>query len=299
MSRRKRSTQFSESAKLNNWAYWMYFNKLYEIGMSRFKWDNLPPTVDERYLEMTLFNQGCAVYFNDDIIGNLALSVINSGGFDVYGNPAVRRAYSAYNNYQKMVHYNNSVMVYNNYTRTPCRQDITVYANRLWVYDRIIDVNVNAQKTPILILGTDKQQLSLRNLYKEYDGNQPVIFGDSSLNVESLKVLKTDAPFLADKIYALKQSIWNEALTYLGVENVVMEKKERMIDAEVESQKGGTTASRFSPLGVRQIAAEKINRMFGTNVEVSYRNDWMKGELDVPMGGDVKPINEKNETGGE
>lgn len=278
----RKKTGFEESATYNAWSYRLYFDRLYEIALSRFQWDGRPESVDERYLEMTLFNKGMAIYFKDEVMGDLALSVLTNGSFDVYGNPYLRRAYSVYNQYQKLLKYNESVIIYNNYRRTNSMLDIKVYAQRLWNYDRIIDVNVNAQKTPVLLVGTDKQQLTLKNIYLKYDGNEPVIYGDSAINLESLKVLKTDAPFISDKIYALKQSIWNEALTYLGVANVTMEKKERMIESEVQSQQGGTFANRFSPLACRREAAKKINKMFGTNIEVNYRTEWEDGELDMP-----------------
>lgn len=138
--------------------------------------------------------------------------------------------------------------------------------------DRIIDVNINAQKTPMLLQGTDKQRLTLLNLYKEYDGNAPVIFGTDSLNLEGIQSINTSAPFLADQLYALKTKIWNEALTYLGIANVSEQKKERMITDEVVRGMGGTIASRFSRLDKRREDAERINRMFGLDIKVSYKD---------------------------
>jgi hypothetical protein len=110
-------------------------------------------------------------------------------------------------------------------------------------------------------------------LYKEYDGNAPVIYGDKALNTSDLKVLKTDAPFVADKLYTLKTQIWNEALTYLGINNVNVTKKERLISDEVNRNQGGTMASRNSRLKMRQKACEEINNMFGLNVWVEFEED--------------------------
>ena len=128
------------------------------------------------------------------------------------------------------------------------------------------------------------QRLTLVNLYKEYEGNAPVIFGDKNLDINGLKVLKTDAPYVADKVHQLKTEIWNEALTYLGVSNINVQKKERMITDEVTRNMGGTYASRYSRLNARQEAADKINKMFGLNIEVEYRDDY-NPEL-VDMDGD-------------
>lgn len=274
MSRKR--TLFDESVMTNNLTYIQYLNRLTELATAMFEWKNLPPTVDARYLEMHLFQNGSVVYFNDDILGDLCLDVIYNGRLDVYGNPVLRRAYSGYNNYQKLLKENNSVIIWNNYLRTNSFLDVKMFALRLYNLDRIIDVNANAQKTPVLVQGTEKQRLALLNLYKEFDGNAPFIFGDKNLDLNALKVLSTNAPYVCDKIYQLKTQIWNEALTYLGISNINIQKKERLITDEVTRNQGGTIASRYSRLESRREAVKKINAMFGTNIEVNYREDFQE-----------------------
>lgn len=275
MGRRKHDI-FDESMILNNLTYSQYLNRLTELAISMFEWKNLPKTVDARYLELHLFETGCMVYFKDEVIGELCLDCIVNGRLDVYGNPLLRRAYSGYNNYQKLLKYNNSVIIWNNYLHTNSILDVEMFARRLYNIDRIIDINANAQKTPVLVLGNEKQRLTLLNLYKEYDGNAPFIFGDKNLDINALKALSTNAPYVCDKLYQLKTQIWNEALTYLGISNINIQKKERLITDEVTRNQGGTIASRYSRLESRRQAVEKINEMFGTNIEVNYREDFQQ-----------------------
>lgn len=276
MSNRKREkTLFGESATVNNLSYMQYLNRLTELSVSMFEWKNLPPTVDARYLELHLFENGSMVYFDDDVIGNLCLDCLPSGRLDVYGNPVLRRAYSGYNNYQKLLKESNSVIIWNNYLHTNSVLEVKMFAKRLYNLDRIIDVNANAQKTPVLIQGTEQQRLTLKNLYKEFDGNTPFIFGDKNLDLNSLKCLQTGAPYVCDKLYNLKQMYWNEALTYLGINNSGAQKRERMLAIESSQAQGGTISSRYSRLQSRREAVEKINAMFGTNIEVNYREDFM------------------------
>lgn len=276
MRKRKGNGQFEESALLNNITYMQYFNRLTELAISMFEWQNLPPTVDPRYIELHLFQNGSMVYFNDDVVGNLCLDCLPNGNFDVYGNPVNRRAYSSYNNYQRDLNEDNSIIIWNNYLRTNSITDIKLYSKRLYLLDRIIDVNANAQKTPVLVQGTEKQRLTLLNLYKEFDGNSPFIFGDKNLDLNALKCLNTGAPYVADKIYQLKTQIWNEALTYLGISNINIQKKERLITDEVTRNQGGTIASRYGRLQARREAVDKINAMFGTNISVDYREDFQE-----------------------
>lgn len=279
MARRK--TNFWESAVMNNAAYIQYYNRLIELSIAMFDWTGLPNTIDPRFLELTLFKYGQAVFFEDEVMGYLALTNAVQGGFDVYGYPVASRAYSPYNNYQKNLTLDDNVIIYNNYLRTPSSLDVEVFAKRLYNLDRVIDVNANAQKTPVLIKCAETQRLTMKNLYKEFDGNSPVIFGDNGLNDANFTVLSTEAPYVADRIYQLKTQIWNEALTYLGISNINVQKKERLITDEVSRNMGGVIASRYSRLNARQNACEKINKMFGLNVWCEYRDDYR--ELDKEL----------------
>lgn len=275
---RRRKTNFEESLAMNDYTYIQYAYRLMELSISMFEWKNLPEGIDERFLEMVLFTDGQAVFFKDDELGNyLALQCLINGKLNVYRIPIRRRAF-AVNGYQKQLTDKDSVIIFNNMLHTNSWLDVKMFAKRLYNLDRIIDVNANAQKTPILIKGNETQRLTLTNLYKEYDGNAPVIFADKSLDMNALQVLSTQAPYVADKIYQLKTQIWNEALTYLGISNVSFQKRERMVSDEVTRSQGGTVASRYSRLNARRQACEQINKMFGLNIECDFREDYQFSE---------------------
>ena len=274
----RRKTNFEESLSMNNYTYMQYAYRLMELSISMFEWKNLPEGIDERFLEMVLFTDGHAVFFKDDELGDyLALQCLINGKLNVYRIPINRRAF-AVNGYQKKLTDKDSVIIFNNMLHTNSWLDVKMFAKRLYNLDRIIDVNANAQKTPILIKGNEQQRLTLTNLYKEYDGNAPVIFADKSLDMNALQVMSTQAPYVADKIYQLKTQIWNEALTYLGISNVSFQKRERMVSDEVTRSQGGTVASRYSRLNARRQACEQINKMFGLNIECDFREDYQFSE---------------------
>ena len=286
----RRKTNFEESLSMNNYTYMQYAYRLMELSISMFEWKNLPEGIDERFLEMVLFTDGHAVFFKDDELGDyLALQCLINGKLNVYRIPINRRAF-AVNGYQKKLTDKDSVIIFNNMLHTNSWLDVKMFAKRLYNLDRIIDVNANAQKTPILIKGNEQQRLTLTNLYKEYDGNAPVIFADKSLDMNALQVLSTQAPYVADKIYQLKTQIWNEALTYLGISNVSFQKRERMVSDEVTRSQGGTVASRYSRLNARRQACEQINKMFGLNIECDFREDYQFSE-------DVMDFTKDNQSG--
>lgn len=274
-------SMFCESLYMNNRTYLQYYNRLTELALSMFEWKNLPDSVDPRFLEMCLFGDGMAVFFKDEDLSLgtsengsfLALQCAISGKLNVYRIPTNRRAY-AVNGYQKELDENNSVIIFNNYLHTNSMLDVEMFSKRLYNLDRAIDVNANAQKTPIIIQCDENQRLTMKNLYKEYEGNAPFIFGTKALDTTGLKVLQTGAPYVADKLYQLKTQIWNEALTYLGISNINTQKKERLITDEVTRNQGGVVASRYSRLESRRQACNQINKMFGLDIWCDYREDY-------------------------
>lgn len=306
---RIKDRQFYNSRSYNNRYFMHYYNRLLELSISMFEWKNLPPNVDSRYLELVLFSNGQAVFFHDrdladsNLMGNseddgyLAMAVAPTGNFDIYGYPVKRRAFSHTNSYTvDNLDRTNSVMIYNNTLRTNTMLDIELFAKRLADLDRIVDINTSAQKTPILIVTDQNQKFSMEQVYKKYEGGEPVIFGDKGLTNNPLSVLKTDAPFIADDIYRLKAQIWNEALTYLGISNVNINKKERLLQDEVTRNLGGTIASRYTRLDPRRQACKEINKLFGLNIWVDFKEDYQ--EINPTQGDTIEGEPNSDGTGG-
>ena len=274
-------SKFWESALVNNRTFNAWYNRLKEIAITCFTWENLPDTIDKRFLELCLFERGMCLFFKDeDLDGYLALNTTIGGKLNVYNIPVERRAYAT-NGYNRDMTEQDSVLIWNNYIHTNSVDDILMFAWRLTNIDRTIDVNVNAQKTPVLIKTTENQRLTVQNVYMKYEGNQPVIVGDKTLDDNGIQVLKTDAPYVSDKLTDLKVQVWNEALTYLGIPNVSFNKRERMIRDEVQRTQGGVVASRFSRLKAREEAAEQINTMFGLDLSVHYNDELDSSFADV------------------
>lgn len=271
------SKSFWESANDNEWSAIYYLNRLTELAMAMFEWKNLPKTIDWRFLEYILYYNGQILFFKEDGLNEYVVTKCAlSGKMNFYRVPEDRRAY-ADNGYQANLNEDNSVVIYNNMLRLPTYPAMMFYARKLWEIDRVIDINIKAQKTPVLILANEDERLTMKNVYLQYDGNQPVIYGSKSMGLnDNIQVLKTDAPYLADKLMEQKNQIWNEAMTYLGISNVSYQKKERLISDEITRSMGGTIASRLSRLEMRKEACQQINDMFGLNIDVEFREDFQE-----------------------
>ena len=280
---------FFETARDNTLDWRMYYDRLTELSISVFDWKNLPDSIDPRFLELCLFSDGQCLFFKDEVMGYLTLRCMIGGLWDVYQIPTRRTAYAS-NGYHRECDQDDSVIIYNNMLHTNSMLNVELYAKRLWEYDKIIDINAKAQKTPVLISCDESQRLTMKNLYMKYEGNQPFIFGDKNINPNSLKVLNTEAPYIADKVMQLREQVWSEALTYLGIVNIRNPKKERMITGEISSAMGGVVASRFSRLQSRKQACEQINKMFGLDIDVDFREEYLDTtEMSVNEDAEEKP----------
>lgn len=303
MGKRRKGTLFSDSLRKNNDSFNLYFDRLFAIAMSVFEWHGLPESVDVWYLEKTITDRGSALIFQDDImkkIGGTQKSIFGlpwvlKSKYNKYMYPIKRTAY-ANNGYKCRANENNSVIIYDNVLKNSIIPGIRYYSDRLWNMDRVVDVNINAQKTPVLIKCPESQKMTLKNAYMQYDGNAPFIFAYDDFNEEGFKVLSTGAPYVAENIHDLKTRIWNEALTFVGVSNVTIQKKERMIKDEVMQEMGGTIASRYTRLIPRQEAAKKINRIWGNELDkevtVNFRNF---SDTDLTMPGDEMDLEGEEE----
>lgn len=276
-----------------------YRDQLMELGMSMFEWDfsKIPEEqreqLSDRMIEYHEYFKGATVFFKDEELDEyLCLPVILGGEFDNQDIPKRRVAY-AKNGYRKELNDKNSVVIYNNYLRKPSCYTVNHYADRLSDLENAIDVNCKAQKTPVAIICNENQRLTMQNLYEQYEGNYPFIFGDSDLNLKDIKAIVTGAPFVADKMYQIKMQIWNEALTHLGISNVSYQKKERLVSDEVIRNMGGTIASRYGRLEMRRHACDEIKKMFGIEIDVDFRDDFRQTDDENMIGDDSSDNKDK------
>lgn len=271
MGRKGLSAEISKYTISKKERYVFYYNRLKSIALSRFEYKNMPPEIDVRFLELTFFEKGFAVWFKEDIVEQYAaLTAMYGGNFDKYNEPLLRTAY-ANNGYQVQLNETNSILLWNNMLRENDVSAIQYFAKRLANAETVIDVNMNAQKTPIIIATPEEEKLSIKNTMNEYDDGSYTIYGLKNLNLDYIKTLNIGAPFIADKAMDIKDRIWNEALTYLGIPNVTVTKKERLIVDEVQRMQGGVLASSAGHLEMRRQCFDKVNKMYGLNIEVNMR----------------------------
>lgn len=282
---------FVDNMLVNDATFYDYLNRLKKVALSIFEWVNLPDSCDPIFLEKCLYYMGQAALLKDKNYGFINTNCCANGDLNIYGLPTSLNCYSyAYSTSRKLYtglipnlteaqkeqrEIYEAILVQNNWERIPTASTIELFALRLYEAERSCDTNIKTTKTPILLLVDEKQRLTMENMYMQYDGNKPFIFGDKKqFNPESIKSIRTDAPFVADKLMEYKKEIWNEALAFLGVNTLSLEKKERMITDEANSNNELINLNLQSYLAPRQRACEQFNEKFGlkgTDKEISVR----------------------------
>ena len=278
--------KFKDSAIVNDATYFDFLYRFKRIALSMFEWVNLPSSMNERFLEMCLYYTGQASLLHDKKYGYINTKCTSNGDLSIYGLPnklhcfsydfqADRMLYTGLNPINKFGENEECILVMNNWDRIPTSNMMELFAWRLYLAQRTCDVNISSQRFPVMVVGDEKQRLMLENLYNQYDGNQPFIFGNKNqLNDDMLKAIKTEAPYVADKITDYKKEIFNEALTYLGVNNISVQKKERLTEAESNENNELVNLNLQAMLIPRLEACRQFNEKFGltgTNKEISVR----------------------------
>lgn len=256
---------------LNNATFLDYYYRLKDLAISEFKWTGLPETCDERFLELILFEFGYALFFQHNINkAYLTLQCTIAGKLNMYRKPIERRAY-AITGFNQLCNDLDSVLIFNNFLRTPTSFTVELFAKRLAEVEAAISGNLSQQKTPVVIKATKEQKLSYENAAQRRMEGYPLIFVDKTFDTNSFELFPIDVPQNFNELIIAKQRIWNEAMNFLGIDNANTDKKERMITQEIESNNQQVEMSRFTRLNARRQAAEEINRLFGLDVSVDFR----------------------------
>lgn len=264
-----------ESASLNQQTKWFYEDWLLQLSCARFHWEGLPPEIDARFLELTLNGWGIATFFRDKRFDKFfATQATPSGKINIYNNPKSFLSWGA-DGWHRRLKASQCVPIWNNYTRMPTTIATILYARKLAAIDTTVQVNLANQRHPVLVTCSEAQRLTVENILKQTYGGEPSIVADgASLQGIEIGYVKSDVPYIADKLLKDKARIWAEVMNYLGIDNSPVDKAERVQTAEVESNDNQIEASRCIALDCRRFACEEINRRYKLDVWVDLNTDF-------------------------
>lgn len=272
MRRKSPRNENLNSDLINRERFSIYYEMLKNIALTLIEWENMPKEIDMRYFELNLYQMGHILFFKDEQY--LALDYTGNGMVDIYNNPTEFVVCTPSGYYNANLNISNSVPIYANQLRIPEVKTVQYYANQLAQLSRAIDVNIDICSVIPVYTAPDEMRFTIEQVLKKKKMFESAIvgkkgFGEIELEVVGLEAVKY---YISDKLAQQFQNKWNEALTWLGVPNIAVQKKERMITDEVQRAQGGAIACRNTRLVARQEGAERVNEMFGLNINPKFRD---------------------------
>lgn len=269
-----------------------YMNYFMNIACTMFEWHNMGDYFDERFAEAALFWNGWVTVCYDSalesfVCGNTIASgsEITGVGLDMYGNYTSSEI-NAINNYRRVLTAKNSVIIYNDMARS----SLTSAASQPYPPARYLDpivnemaytqetkmVNLTSMGMPIIIKGSDKQRLTMMQKLRSFLFRERFIMVDKEQYTnDDIEALNTGVQCWLQNLDDSFERARNKGLTYLGVDNAVTSKRERLIVDEVNANNQEVSTMALSKLIARNGALEKINRIYGSNCYVTLRESQM------------------------
>lgn len=279
MSRRKLSRKKDKVKGMANEiinSYYIFLDIFANMSMSLFKFKNLPEKCNERWINYNLFYEGVCVFFEEEVTKDiLCLPGALTAPLDINNEPTTFNAHTP-NGSSFFIEYQQFVPLYYNLTRRNGFYLASYYAEKIALASTIADQNTNLQKMALGFKMNSNNRLTVENIMEDYDGMKPYILESDGINVNDfLEVINPNIPFIAPQLNDLQKDYFNEALCKLGIPAVGMYKRERMLDSEIKATMGIVKASQQSRLISFELAIEKTNKMFGTNIDF-YMNEEFK-----------------------
>lgn len=261
-------------------------NRFMNLALNRFKWENLPYGITSRKIEEYLIRHGKVMMFKDGKNGLLLLPCSGTSDFNVYSEPTKYNVFGL--GYNKIIDIEEGVVIRNNALGSDDYQDLITFATRLNEIELTMDINLNAQKTPFVILCDEKERLTFKNILLQVRKFKYAIFGSKSLKLNNIDVLNTKADYLLEKLQNQKRELMNELLTYLGINNSNVTKRERLLVDEVNGNNDFILVNLEHMYEERKLACEEINKKFGLNIIVSKREVDFNGDLHLGVEDDIR-----------
>ena len=249
------------------------------LALNRYRWENLPNGIESRYIEQMLFDNGECAMFDHPDLGLCVLRSSSRENLNIYGEPT-KLSLTGFNEHRTVM-IDECVRIMNNDLALPTLPNIVYYARRMAEIDDIIMQNLRQQRVPYLFATDENNAFSIKSLNERMYQGEPAIFIDKEMlkgEPENIMVIPTTAPYLIDKLQIQKQEMERELLTFLGINNT-LEKKERLIVDETNSNNQFIKMASDIGIKQRQLACEQMNQMFGLNVRVIEMQDEFETEV--------------------
>lgn len=268
---------------LNNYADWrlreslrdydFYFQEFKKMITNMFVWENLPDNISQRFIEEHLFNEGMVLFFKSSDLDVFVVSKALQLGLNDYEEPTLYHALGV-NRINEVLSPSECVPIWNNNFREGNVNGVHFFSKRLSGIEKTIDVNLEQLKNPSIIACPEGQRETVKQIIKEKTDGVPYIFtSDDFDGMVKVNVFDMHIQNHTRELEEIRMAKEHQALTYYGINNVNILKKERLISGEAEQNNEQISLNRNAMYQARLNACSQINEMFGLNVRVRFNGD--------------------------
>lgn len=248
--------------------YTFYFKKFQRLLMSMFEWKNLPDKISYRFLEDKLFHNGLVIFFKSKRLGFYVVSQAMPIGLNDYEEPTGYHAYGI-NRINEYVKPQDCVVIWNDMFMEGSIGNVNYFSKSMSNIKKTIDVNLEQLKNPYIITCPEGQRETIKQIMKQKTDGVPYIFANDDIHdLMKVNVFNLQIQNHTKELTDIKNATENEALTFFGVNNVNVLKRERLVTGEAEQNDEQIEIYKNSMYKARKKAVKEINEKFGLEVDV-------------------------------
>lgn len=247
---------------------------------NRADYENLPDeflevTGKNRWWLLAKFFAPCVCWFKSEALGLQCLPVSGMSDFNIAGMPTKWKCFGAngktFNKDEK-----NSVLMFNDYSFSIPFLKLVYNVELMLECDKTHRQNLHAQRQPYIIEIEEDEKKSANEFINKLKTEDTIVVRK---RVKDKNGKRVDVPyntqayesgkqFAGDKLAGDYRYFDNRNLSMLGYNNENMEKKERLLVDEVNSNNSVVDSFYTTALECEKEAFEKINKMWGYNIQV-------------------------------
>ena len=242
-----------------------------------FEFSGVPNEWDYDYFLTNLFVHGYLA-ITDTPIGVIPLRC-GITGVDVFEHPTTAIfANPVLDNFERNLYGDNPAtdcaLIKIQYDYMGVMPSVNRYAALLALCDNSIAVNLRNSKVAFIGLVSSKQQAAtFEKLYRDIDSGKPAVYAKrgNDFTTDDIYYNHVRETYIANDVQLLKQSIKNDFLTEVGLNNANTDKRERLIVDEVNANNDEVQANVQHWLDNIREGLKRANALFSLNVSVKLR----------------------------
>lgn len=142
------------------------------------------------------------------------------------------------------------------------------YARLLTLIDSVLTTNIDVQRTPYVVTGDKNTLCRIEKLFNQLMTGEPLTVDQNNMAAGKLEVLDLNAPYIADKLYDIRNAVKYDMLTFIGINNSSIDKSQYVSDFENSTNNEATGLYQDCIIGVLNECLEGT----GYKAETRFKN---------------------------